>query len=127
VQLIEQLRAGQTIPVQLLDHLSRSIPDLLWLTDMEQKGDALTIQGRANTLGATADFVTNMKNSVLITGDPELETAVETLQGGQGQSGVELYKFKVVAALNKADALKTVPPAPSGVPAGGGGGGAAAR
>jgi type IV pilus assembly protein PilN len=127
VQLIEQLRAGQTIPVQLLDHISRSIPDLLWLTDMEQKGDALTIQGRANTLGATADFVTNLKNSILIAGDPELETGVENVQGTQGQPGVELYKFKVVAALNKADGLKAVPPVPAGVPAGGGGGGAAAR
>jgi hypothetical protein len=50
VQVIEQLRSGQTLPVQLLDHISRSVPDLLWLTDMDQKGDALTIQGRCNTI-----------------------------------------------------------------------------
>jgi type IV pilus assembly protein PilN len=126
VQLIEQLRAGQTIPVQLLDHLSRSIPELLWLTDMEQKGDALTIQGRSNTLAATADFVTNLGNSVLLVKPIDMDTEVETLQGAQGQSGVELYKFTVRATLNKAEALKASAAAPASAPAGGGGGGGAA-
>jgi type IV pilus assembly protein PilN len=127
VQLIEQLRAGQTIPVQLLDHLSRSIPELLWLTEMEQKGDALTIQGRSNTLGATADFVTNLKASTLIAGDPELNTEVETLPAGaQGQPGAEIYKFTVRATLNKAEAITASATAPAAVPAAGGGGGGAA-
>ncbi len=124
VQLIEQLRAGQTVPVQLLDHISRSVPEMLWLTDMEQKGDALTIQGRANTLAATADFVTNLKASTLIVGDVDLVTNVETLQPAQGQQGVELYKFTVQAKVGKADAAKPAVPAPA---PGGGGGGAAAR
>ena len=38
VQLIEQLRSGQSVPVQLLDHVSRSLPDMLWLTDDEAGG-----------------------------------------------------------------------------------------
>ena len=128
VQLIEQLRAGQTIPVQLLDHLSRSVPELLWLTDMEQKGDALTIQGRSNTLAATADFVTNLGSSNLLVKPIDMDTEVEAVQGVQGQPGLELYKFTVRATLNKADALKASTAAPASVPAaGGGGGGAAAR
>src|SRR5262245_29259956 len=128
VQLIEQLRAGQTIPVQLLDHLSRSVPELLWLTDMEQKGDALTIQGRSNTLAATADFVTNLGNSTLLVKPIDMDTEVESVAGAQGQPGLELYKFTVRATLNKAEALKASTTAPASVPAaGGGGGGAAAR
>ena len=122
VQLIEQLRAGQTIPVQLLDHVSRSIPELLWLTDMEQKDQALTIQGRSNTLAATADFVTNLRSSNLLL-DIDMKTEVETLQPVPGQAGVELYKFTVTAALAKQEAGKV----PVTTPAGGGGGGAAAR
>ena len=124
VALVEQLRAGQTVPVQLLDHISRSVPELLWLTDMEQKGTALTIQGRANVLPATADFVTNLKASPLLK-DIELKTEVETLQPAQGQAAIELYKFTVTAELDKTAAAK--PGAPGGAPAGGGGGGAAAR
>ena len=125
VQLVEQLRAGQTVPVQLLDHISRSVPEMLWLTDLEQKAGALTIQGRSNTLAATADFVTNLKSSTLLA-DLDMDTEVETLQPVQGQPGVELYKFRVRASLNKAVA-GAKPAAPSGAAAGGGGGGAAAR
>ena len=50
VTLIEQLRGGQSVPVQLLDHVSRSLPDMLWLTTMEQKEGAVTIEGRSTTL-----------------------------------------------------------------------------
>jgi type IV pilus assembly protein PilN len=123
VQLVEQLRAGQTIPVQLLDHVSRSVPEMLWLTDMEQKGAALTIQGRANVLAATADFVTNLKSSNLLA-DIDMKTEVETLQPVQGQAGVELYKFTVTAAVSKTDPVR---PAPPSAASGGGGGGAAVR
>ena len=122
VQIIEQLRAGQTVPAQLLDHVSRSVPEMLWLTDFEQKGTDVTIQGRANVLGATADFASNLKASNLLQ-EINMETVVETLQAAQGQTGVEVYKFKVTAGLAKRDAAK----APTAAPAGGGGGGAAAR
>ena len=59
VALIEDLRSGQSIPVQLLDHVSRSVPDLLWLTQLEQDGGAVTIQGRSTTLIGLSDFVAN--------------------------------------------------------------------
>jgi type IV pilus assembly protein PilN len=127
VQLIEQLRAGQTLPVRLLDQVSRSVPDLLWLTEMEQKGDALTIQGRANTLGAIADFVTNLAASELLVKPLDMENQVEPLQVAQGQPAVEIYRFKVTANLDRAAATKSET-APAAAPvAGGGGGGSAAR
>jgi type IV pilus assembly protein PilN len=130
VQLIEQLRAGQTLPVQLLDHVSRSVPEMLWLVDMEQKGDVLTIQGRANTLPAVSDFVANLGESPILTKPLDLaDTQVETLQAIQGQPGIELYKFTVKASIDPAAAAKVQPATPGGAPAapGGGGGGAAAR
>jgi type IV pilus assembly protein PilN len=127
VQLIEQLRAGQTLPVQLLDHISRSVPEMLWLTDMDQKGDALTIQGRCNTLIAAADFVTNLGNSNVLTKPIELDTQVEVLQAAQGQPGIELYKFTVRAKVDPAAAAKSGTKPASAPVAGGGGGGAAVR
>ena len=50
VVLIEQLRGGQSIPVQLLDEVSKSLPDMLWLTDLTQQGTDVTIQGQSTTL-----------------------------------------------------------------------------
>ena len=60
VALIRQLRSGQSVPVQLLDHVSRSVPDQLWLTSLVQDGQAITIDGRSTTLIALSDFVGNL-------------------------------------------------------------------
>ena len=127
VQLIEQLRGGQTLPVQILDHISRSVPELLWLTDMEQKGDALTIQGRSNTLIAVSDFVANLGGSDIVAKPVDFDTQVEMLQGAQGQPGIELYKFTVRARVDAAAAAKSGTKPVATPVAGGGGGGAAVR
>src|SRR5882762_7013822 len=66
VALIEQLRSGQSIPVQLLDEVSKSVPDMLWLTDLDQKGNDVTIQGESTTLISLSDFVGNLGNSPLL-------------------------------------------------------------
>ena len=63
VTLIEELRRGQVGPVQMLDQVSRNLPDSLWLTEMRQDGDALVILGRAMTLTALSDFVANLERS----------------------------------------------------------------
>jgi len=63
VSLIEQLRRGQTGPVHMLDEISRALPDRLWLTEMTQKGDEVSIEGRTSTLTAVSDFVANLQNS----------------------------------------------------------------
>jgi type IV pilus assembly protein PilN len=66
VKLIEQLRTGQGVPVQLLDHISRSVPDSLWLTVMQQDGATVTIEGRSTTLIALSDFVGNLGSSAVL-------------------------------------------------------------
>lgn len=63
VSLIEQLRRGQTGPVHMLDEISRALPDRLWLTELTQKGDEISIEGRTSTLTAVSDFVANLQNS----------------------------------------------------------------
>ena len=66
VALIQQLRSGQSIPVQLLDHVSRSLPDMLWLTAMREEDSQITIEGRATTLIALSDFVGNLGGNPLL-------------------------------------------------------------
>jgi type IV pilus assembly protein PilN len=101
VQLIEQLRSGQSIPVQLLDHVSRSLPDMLWLTDMAQDGGAVTIQGKSTTLVALSDFVGGLGNGALLQKPIEIVNSVveNATGGGQQQAGVDLINFTVRAQL----------------------------
>ncbi|HEX5110220.1 MAG TPA: PilN domain-containing protein [Vicinamibacterales bacterium] len=100
VAIIEDLRKGQSVPVQLLDHVSRSVPDMLWLTAMDQKGDSLTIEGRATTLISLADFVGNLGTSKLVNKPIDIvNSEVESTKSTASKSNVELIKFSVRAPL----------------------------
>jgi type IV pilus assembly protein PilN len=113
VQLIQQLRSGQSVPVQLLDHVSRSLPEMLWLTDMSQDGAALTIQGRSTTLIALSDFVGNLGDGTLLKKPIEIvNSKVETQRNSTpGQTPLELIDFTVKAEL--ANAVRPGGPAPA--------------
>jgi type IV pilus assembly protein PilN len=103
VQLIEQLRSGQSVPVQLLDHVSRSLPDMLWLTEMNQENGAVTIQGRSTTLIALSDFVGNLGSTPLLSKPIEIvNSQVEATSGAaqaRGPAPIETIKFTVRAQL----------------------------
>jgi type IV pilus assembly protein PilN len=103
VQLIETLRGGQNVPVQLLDHVSRSLPDMLWLTSMVQNGPELTIQGRSTTLIALSDFVGNLGTNPLLIKPIQIENSeVDASGAGQprnGQPAVETIRFTVKAQV----------------------------
>lgn len=63
VKLIEQLRAQQSGPVHLLDEISKALPDLVWLTSLDQTGNGVRLQGESNGLTAVADFISNLQRS----------------------------------------------------------------
>ena len=118
VALIEQLRRGQSVPVQLLDHVSKSVPDMLWLTLMTQDAQQVTIEGRSTTLIALSDFVGNLGSSDLLLKPIEI---VESQVQPASTTSPELVSFTVRAQIN-------APAAPEAGAAGRGarGGGAAA-
>lgn len=63
VALIDELRKGQTAPVHMIDQISRALPDMTWLTAMQQSGYTLTIQGRCLSLTSLSDFIGNLEGS----------------------------------------------------------------
>jgi type IV pilus assembly protein PilN len=101
VSLIEQLRSGQSMPVQLLDHLSRSLPDTLWLTGLQQQDAQVTIEGRSTTLIALSDFVGNLADSDLLLRPIEIvDSQVVPAVGIGAQAIPELVEFTVAAQMN---------------------------
>jgi type IV pilus assembly protein PilN len=94
VTLIEQLRHGQSGPVHMLDQVSRAIPEMLWLTQMEQRGADLVIEGRCTSLTSLSDFVDNLAKSGWFKRPVEItESQVESSPG----AGADLIKFSVKA------------------------------
>ena len=101
VTLIEQLRSGQSLPVQLLDHVSRSLPDTLWLTGIQQEDAQVTIEGRSTTLIALSDFVGNLANGDLLLRPIEIvDSQVVSAVGTGAQAVPELVEFTVAAQMN---------------------------
>lgn len=72
--LIERLRAAKRGPVNLLETISRSLPEGLWLTDMKQTGLVVQLEGRATSLTSITDFAELMQNSGLFKRPVEILT-----------------------------------------------------
>lgn len=111
VSLIEELRKGQSAPVQLLDHVSRSLPDMMWLTSMEQTDSTITLEGKSTTLIALSDFVSNLGSSDLLKKpidivDSQAEVAAG-LTPATSATGSDLIKFTVKAQLASAPTAPT--------------------
>ena len=103
VSLIEQLRSGQSVPVRLLDHVSRSLPDTLWLTGVQQQEVQVTIEGRSTTLIALSDFVGNLADGDLLQNPIEIvDSQVVPATGTGAQAVPELVEFTVAAQMNMA-------------------------
>lgn len=115
VALIEQLRSGQSIPVQLLDHVSRSLPEMLWLTAMQQTGDEVTIEGRSTTLIALSDFVGNLGSNPILQRPIEIVNSQVQPASGTGANAVpELIQFTVRARINRPALPQGAQAAPEG-------------
>jgi type IV pilus assembly protein PilN len=96
VQLIEQLRTDQTGPVHMLDQISRSMPPMLWLTELEQGANPneVVVQGRCATLTGLSDFVVNLESSGYFKRSVEI---VSTEAEFNKAAGGEIIRFSIKA------------------------------
>jgi len=111
VALIEQLRKSQTAAVHLVDEVSRTIPDGLWLNSLQQKGADVTIEGRCLVLNAVSDFVSNVQSCNYFKRPVDVSTDSERNE----QAGTDLVKFTLKAQYAP-PGIPVVPetPAPAG-------------
>ena len=110
VTLIEQLRKGQYAPVHLLDEVSKSLPDRLWLNDLSQTGADFTISGMTDSMTAVSDFVANLEGTRWFKKPVEiLDSQVQT----DAKAG-DLIRFQVKAQFVDPTAPAPTPPAGSG-------------
>lgn len=65
IGVIEGLQRNRTGGQELLEAIANTVSrtDTLWLTSVERKGDALTINGSAGSINAVANYITQLKRS----------------------------------------------------------------
>jgi type IV pilus assembly protein PilN len=105
VGLIEELRKGREGPLHMLDEISRSLPDMLWINEIKQQGADLTITGRCTSLTALSDFVDNLKLGGYFKPVEILDSQVEA--GATGASAT-LTRFSIKATFVTIGAEKSV-------------------
>ncbi len=98
VVLIEQLRKSQTGPVHMLDQISRSMPPMLWLTQLKQTDDSVVIDGKCMAVTGLTDFVTNLEGSGYFKKSVDIVSSqIETL----ATPPIELIKFSIKAQFQQ--------------------------
>ena len=92
VTLIDRLRSAKRSQVTLLETISKSASDGLWLLEINQKGPTVQIEGRSTSLTSLTDFVEKMQDSGLFDRPVEImTTSTETVEE------VSLVRFNIKA------------------------------
>jgi type IV pilus assembly protein PilN len=99
INLINELKRNQKGPVRLMDEVSRALPDLVWLTEMNLAGNVISIKGRSMTPNAVANFIENLKKSQYFT-----EPTFDSLRQ---DGGIYSFSFSVVFTQGQAPATTT--------------------
>ncbi len=63
IKVITDLEGTRPVIVRYFDELTRSIPDGVWLTSIERKGNLVTIEGFAESYNRIASFMRNLEAS----------------------------------------------------------------
>ncbi|MEL7061143.1 MAG: PilN domain-containing protein [Acidobacteriota bacterium] len=70
IEVIKNLTRAQKGPVALMDAVSRSLPDQVWLESMEVRAATVQLRGKAFTTNGVASFIENL-NAVPEFGEPD--------------------------------------------------------
>lgn len=101
--LIDRLRAAKRAPILLLETISRSVPDGLWLIEIKQVGSFITVDGRAISLTSVSDFAEGLQQSGLFKMPVEiLTTTTEVVEE------TDIIRFSLKAEAAAAPAPTTV-------------------
>jgi type IV pilus assembly protein PilN len=100
---IEELRSQRTIPVHIMDEISRALPEYLWLNTVILKGNTLTIDGETLQEQAIPTFMKALDASEFIGTASLIETHQKTTSGSANVSTA----FKISAPITNPFKPKT--------------------
>ncbi len=96
IDVINGLKANQRGPVQIMDQISRALPELLWLTNMDVTATTINLRGSAFNMSAVANFIDNL-DKVEEFAEPILNDATQRVIRGARS---ELYDFRITMSYS---------------------------
>jgi type IV pilus assembly protein PilN len=103
INLINDLRSQQDLAARIMDQLSRSLPDWVWLTGVTYDNKGLQINGKALSNNLIADYITSLENSSVFTNVSLINSTQRKAERN------EYLEFSLSATLKKKP--EAVPPA----------------
>jgi type IV pilus assembly protein PilN len=97
LDVITSLDRARSGPLRLLDELSLRTPERLWLTQLQTKGMAVTIEGESLDTGVVADFLRSLNESSYF-----VEVDLDRTSRGKVIQGVKVVKFAIRARMTNA-------------------------
>ncbi len=89
LDVLDKLKDGKSGPVHLLDELSKTLPDKLWILSYKESGGGITLSGVGLNEETVAQFLRNLEASPYYQ-NVQLQIVEQTVQGG-----LKLQKFNV--------------------------------
>lgn len=97
LDIIASLEMARSGPVRILDELSNSVPERLWLTSISTHGKEIKLKGQSLDTGVVADFLRSLNSSRFFT-----NVDLDKTSGGNVVRGVRLVNFIIRADMNAA-------------------------
>ena len=95
-QAVEDLQADRNLPVHLLNELVRQLPDGVYVTNVKQENQVVSIQGIAQSNERVSELLRNLGNNSPWLTKPELvEIVAATVPLGKEQRRVANFQMKV--------------------------------
>jgi type IV pilus assembly protein PilN len=91
IALIKSLKTNQKGPVRLMDEVSKALPDLVWLTELQVQGNLMTLKGKTLSPNAVATYLENLKKSPYFA-----EPVFKNLGREGGPQGIYSWEMTVI-------------------------------
>ena len=91
ISLINNLKTNQRGPVRLMDEVSKALPDLVWLSELQVQGNLMTLKGRTLSPNAVATYLENLKKSPFFA-----EPVFKNLNREAGPQGIYSWEMTVI-------------------------------
>ena len=89
IKIISDLKLRQKDAVFMMDKMSKSLPEWVWLTNLTFKGGAVSISGKALSNNLIADLINNLQNSNSFVNVQLKSTSRKK------EAGIDIFEFRI--------------------------------
>jgi type IV pilus assembly protein PilN len=89
IEIIQKLRKNQSVPVHLLDEISKRLPARVWLLSLSEQDGNVDLSGKATSNSEIVDFTNNLKTALAFENVQILETRQKE------EANITVYSFRL--------------------------------